>query len=138
MRLSTKSRYGVRILAQIAIESRNGNKTPSGKIIAAKQNITEGYLEQIMIPFKHAGFVGTVRGCNGGYKLLKSEERISVLDIIELFEGRVRLASCHKQCARDGNVKNCPTFEVWSRLEKLFREEAASITIREIVDNHLA
>ena len=86
MKLSTKTRYGLRILLQIAADTENNKKgSVKGKSIAQMQNVSEAYLEQIMIPFKTAGFVKTVRGCNGGYALNRPAESITVLDIIELF-----------------------------------------------------
>ena len=77
MRLSTKSRYGLRILIQIAIDNLNGKKLAQGRVIAKKQDITDAYLEQIMIPLKRGGVVGTVRGCNGGYELRKECQDIT-------------------------------------------------------------
>ena len=68
MKLSTKSRYGLRVLLQIAMDSEK-SKVVSGREISRKQEISEPYLEQIMIPLKNAGIVSTVRGCRGGYRL---------------------------------------------------------------------
>ena len=68
MKLSTRSRYGLRILMQIAIENSYG-RLAQGKVISEKQEISEPYLEQIMITLRSSGLVRTVRGCNGGYQL---------------------------------------------------------------------
>jgi len=136
MKLSTKTRYGLRILIQIALEKMNGKRLAQGKFIAGKQDITEAYLEQIMIPLKHGGIVGTVRGCNGGYELRKPPEEITVLEIIELFDGEINFADCQKgaeQCRRSGR---CFTRGVWSRLAEKFREEAAAITVASIIEDY--
>jgi Rrf2 family protein len=138
MRLSTKPRYGIRILAEIALSARKGEQTSSGKQIAEKQKITEGYLEQLMIPLKRAGLIGTLRGCAGGYKLLKNENEITVLEIIELFEGEVTLAKCSKQCMESEWTLKCPTKKIWKRLADSFRREAGKITLEEIVDDYEA
>ncbi|MCK5843858.1 MAG: Rrf2 family transcriptional regulator [Victivallales bacterium] len=136
MKLSTKPRYGLRILAEIALAGREGGKTASGKSIAENQNISEGYLEQLMIPLKRAGVVGTVRGCAGGYKLLRNEKKITVIEIIEIFEGEVTLTQCSKQCEESEWILKCPTKKVWSRLASSFKREAAKITLKEIVEDY--
>ncbi len=136
MKLSTKSRYGLRILIQIALDNLNGKRLSQGKNISEKQRVTEAYLEQIMIPLKRGGIVGTVRGCNGGYELRKPPAEITVLEVIELFEGTINLADCSsgkKPCER---ADNCPTISIWKDLEKTFREKADSITLEYILENY--
>ena len=133
MKLSTKSRYGLRILLQIALDSKDG-KPSQGKTISAKQEISEPYLEQIMIPLKTAGFIRTIRGCNGGYLLNRKPEEISVLNIIELFEGEFTLVECvsdKKSCSR---IKNCYTSGVWKKLSNSLRGTADKITLASIID----
>ena len=136
MKLSTKPRYGIRILTEIALAARKGEESVSGKYIAKSQHIAEGYLEQIMIPLKRAGLVGTIRGCNGGYTLRKKEKEISVLNVIELFEGHVNLSNCSQKCEKSEWNSKCPTKEIWSRLASSFRKEADAIKLKEIVDDY--
>jgi Rrf2 family protein len=136
MKLSTKSRYGLRILVHIAIDNLNGKKLSQGRIIASKQNITDAYLEQIMIPLKRGGVVGTIRGCNGGYELRKSLEDITVLEIIELFEGTINLADCAKGNVKCKRVEKCSTTNVWLDLSHIFREAARKITLESIVEDY--
>ncbi len=133
MKLSTKPRYGLRILIQIALDNKDG-KAAQGKSIAKKQEISEPYLEQIMIPLKNSGLVRTTRGCNGGYFLNKQPEEITVLDIIELFEGEFNLVDCvtdPKACSRR---KNCYTINVWRKLASSFKGTAEKITLASILD----
>lgn len=136
MRLSTKSRYGLRILVQISLDNLNGKKLSQGRVIAEKQNITDAYLEQIMIPLKRGGVIGTVRGCNGGYELRKSSEDITVLEVIELFEGTINLADCSKGNVKCNQSDKCSTTHVWHRLSDLIREEAGQITLASIVEDY--
>lgn len=136
MKLSTKSRYGLRILVQIAIDNMNGQKLSQGRIIAEKQDITDAYLEQIMIPLKRGEVVGTVRGCNGGYELRKPLADITVLEIIELFEGVVNLADCTKGNTKCKRIEKCSTSHVWEHLSKIIREESAKITLESIVEDY--
>lgn len=136
MKLSTKTRYGLRILLQIALENMEGNRLARGRTIAAKQGLTEPYLEQIMIPLKQAGFVGTVRGCNGGYELRRPASEITVLDLIELFDGVVDFAGCVKGEVKCGRIGDCPTRGVWDRLASRLREDASRITLDSIVEDY--
>lgn len=133
MRLSTRSRYGMRILIQIAMDCRDMDCV-RGRLVAERQGISEAYLEQILIPLKTAGYVRTVRGRNGGYALNTSPEDITVLDIIELFEGRIELADCCKEDTECERADYCPTMEVWRHLADVFRKEAGKIHLSELVD----
>ena len=137
MRLSTRSRYGMRILLQIALDNREG-KLSRGKNISKKQDISEPYVEQIMIPLKSAGVVRTVRGCNGGYHLNREPKDISVLEIIELFEGKLLLVDCSgtgtkESCTR---IKFCPTRTVWEKLSAVLSQAASGITLEDIIRDH--
>ena len=135
MKLSTRTRYGVRILVQIALENMDGGKLARGRTIAEKQGITEPYLEQIMIPLKRAGIVGTIRGCNGGYELRKDPSEITILELIELFDGKIELADCLKDGVRCDRGEGCPTRDVWLRLARVFREEAGAVTLKSILED---
>lgn len=132
MRLSTRTRYGMRILVQIASDCR-GQECVRGHVVAEKQGISDAYLEQILIPLKTAGFVRTVRGRNGGYALNTDPESITVLDIIEMFEGRIKLADCQPEGKGCERVAYCPMSDVWQRLAEGVRTEAAKITLAELM-----
>ena len=135
MRLSTKSRYGLRILMQIAIDNHEGNAA-QGKSISKKQEISEPYLEQIMIPLKNTGLVRTTRGCNGGYFLNKAPKDITILDVIELFEGKLNLVDCvakRENCEREGQ---CVTREVWMALTDAMRDTLRNFTVAQLCDLH--
>ena len=136
MKLSSKARYALRILLQIAYENLNGNHLASGKLIASKQEITEPYLEQIMIYLKKGDLIETVRGCNGGYKLKKDPEHITVLEIIELFDGTLKLADCgatEKECLKSNK---CIAEKVWKELSHVLRVAAENITLDSILDDY--
>ncbi len=133
MKLTTKTRYSLRILVQLA--SRFNKAPVKGKDISAKQNISEPYLEQIMITLKSVGLVRTVRGCNGGYVLNRSPEEISVLDIIEIFEGKIELSDCLESSSNCEMFPRCPTKYIWKHLSDTLKNEAKQITLQIIVDN---
>ena len=124
MKLSTKPRYGLRILAQIAADG--GDKKPvCGKEVASKQNISIAYIEQILIPMRNAGLVRTVRGRNGGYMLDRPAADITLLEIIELFEGRLELVA-----ERDKSSAS----HIWKRLTESLRIEASAITVADLAE----
>ncbi len=137
MKLTTKSRYSLRILIQLAEYTYNKPTALRGKDISAAQDISEAYLEQIMIPLKTAGLVKTIRGCNGGYRLSKAPQEVTVLDILELFEGEIKFADCFEndnsqQCKR---LLRCPTSKVWQHLSDTLRNEAKGITLASIIED---
>ncbi len=128
MKLSTKPRYGLRILAQITADG--GDRIPiSGKAVARKQGISVAYIEQILIPMRNAGLVRTVRGPKGGYLLDRPASSITLLEIIELFDGPLELVEERETtCASD----------LWNRLSQVLRDEAQSITVSDLADLFVA
>jgi Rrf2 family cysteine metabolism transcriptional repressor len=124
MKLSTKPRYGLRILAQIAADG--GDKIPvSGKEVARKQGISIAYIEQILIPMRNAGLLRTVRGRNGGYILDRPAKEISLLEIIELFEGRLELVAERKETVAS---------DIWNRLTESIRKETGKISVQDLAE----
>ncbi len=132
IRLSTKSRYGLRILLQIAQDNREGHLA-SGRVIAERQEITEPYMEQIMIPLKAGGLVKTRRGCRGGYELARPPEAITVLEVVELFEGRLDLVNCDDPGGPCPRRPQCPTYPVWKTLSDASRRVAAGISVASLL-----
>ena len=132
LNLSTKSRYGLRILLQLA-QNRDSGRSCKVRELAEQQSISDAYVEQIMIALKDSGLVLSARGRNGGYLLGRIPADITVLDVIELFEGRIELVNCtgpERRCAR---LADCRTSAVWQRLSETFRREAAAITLADIL-----
>lgn len=132
IKLSTRSRYGLRILLHIAQDSRQG-RLSSGRGIAEAQELTGPYLEQIMITLKAEGLVKARRGCRGGYELSCQPEQISVLNIIEIFEGKVQLVNCDNQKKLCHRREHCPTYPVWKKLSDGLRESAQAITLASLM-----
>lgn len=115
MRLSTKGRYGLRAMIDLAVYQ--GEEPVSLQSIAERQSISEGYLEQIMAKLKKAGLVTSIRGVNGGYFLGKEARDISVGDILRALEGDLRAVTCKAQekegCA---NSDFCVSRYVWKKI----------------------
>ena len=91
MWISTKAQYGLRALVEIA--AANG-EAMALKHVAEKQDISQHYLEQIAANLRRAGFIRSVRGAFGGYKLSRAPEDISALQVVEALEGSLAPVSC--------------------------------------------
>ncbi len=135
MNLSSKSRYGVRILVQLGMNYDKGISI-KGKSLAESQDITEPYIEQIMISLKRAGMVRAERGCTGGYLLSRPPETITLLEVIELFEGKLELVRCGKSGEKCARFDVCETTRTWKRLSDIYRREASKVTLASILDEN--
>src|SRR5271157_4420814 len=111
MKLSTRSRYGVRLVLDLALHADKGPVQLGS--VAQRQGIGIKYLEQIIIPLKKADYVTSVRGPKGGYMLAKPHEEITVGEVVELLEGGLKLTSCTQypeECVRSDQ---CVTRILW-------------------------
>lgn len=133
MKVSTKGRYALRLMIDIAV---NSNDRPvSIKEIARRQGISEKYLEQIISILNSAGFVRSVRGAQGGYILRKEPREYTIGMILRLTEGSLAPVACIEdnvvQCDR---VENCATIEVWRRLNDAINGVVDNITLADLVE----
>lgn len=133
MKLSTKGRYGLRALLDMAIYQNNGPVTLNN--IAERQGISEGYLEQLMMPLKRAGIVRSVRGAQGGYLLSKDPKDVTVGEIIRVLEGPIAPVACVNEdfpevCERSGS---CVTRLVWEKVRDSISEVLDSFTLEGLV-----
>lgn len=132
MKISTKGRYAIRLMIDIAEHSSNGNV--SIKEVANRQNISLKYLEQIVNMLSKAGFLRSQRGLQGGYKLARSPKDYTVGDILRITEGKMAPVSCLEdevnQCPR---VSTCSTVRFWSGLYKVINDYLDSTTIADLV-----
>lgn len=136
MRITSKTQYGLRILLHVARESQYG-RLASGRDIAAQQEINEPYLEQIMVSLKKAGLVSTVRGRNGGYQLAADAGQVTLLSIIEAFEGDLDLAASGDGAPKTGESVEARAGDcIWSDLTMRLREHAGGITLSQIRDEY--
>ena len=135
MKLSTKGRYGLRAFIDLAIY---GEKEPvSLTNIAVRQEISLNYLEQLMAKLKKAGLVESARGVNGGYRLAKPAEEISVGDVLRALEGDLTPVECaaiasgkESHCTGSGS---CVSKIVWKRINDSINHTVDSIFIGELV-----
>ena len=92
MKLSTKGRYGVKAMFELALN--HGLDPLSIKTIAERQNISEYYLEQLFSGLRKAGLVKSIRGAQGGYILARDPKDISASDILNVLEGPIEISEC--------------------------------------------
>lgn len=134
MKLSTKGRYGLRALLDLALHSES--EAVSIASIAARQNISESYLEQLIAKLKKAGLVSSVRGAGGGYVLAKSPEEISVGDILRALEGNLDPVQCPGLSEENGCSGSdiCVTKYVWKRINDSINQTVDEIKLSQLVE----
>lgn len=137
MKISTKGRYALRMMLDLA--EHQGDGFIALKDIAERQDISKKYLEQIIPVLNHGGILLTNRGYQGGYRLARTPDQYTVGEILRLTEGSLSPVACLEQqpnqCARCGE---CPTLPVWQGLEKIVNEYLDSITLQDIFDQQKA
>ena len=134
MKLSTKGRYGLRALIDLAVYS--GDETVSIASIASRQNISESYLEQLIAKLRKAGLVTSVRGAGGGYKLAKPAEEISVGDILRALEGSLDPVECPglKEESACDSSDFCVTKYVWQKINDSINQTVDGISLSRLVE----
>lgn len=134
MKLSTKGRYGLRALIDLALFSEDENVSIAS--ISARQNISESYLEQLIAKLRKAGLVVSVRGAGGGYKLAKAAEEISVGDILRALEGNLDLVDCPglKEESGCGGSEFCVTKYVWQRINDSINRTVDEIKLSQLIE----
>ena len=136
MKISTKGRYGLRTLMDIAVHQAQGPVNLND--IAERQGISAKYLWQIVNLLKTAGFVRGTRGPKGGYVLIRDPAEITLLDVIQILEGPVALVECVDDpdfCLR---TETCVAHSVWSEVSQAIRSALQKITLAEILRRHAA
>lgn len=133
MKISTKGRYALRLMLQLALD--NTGEYITIKSIAAKQNISDKYLEQIISLLNRAGYVKSVRGAQGGYKLTKDPSEYTVGMILRLTEGSLAPVDCLEVNTNDcSRSDSCVTREVWNELYDAIKAVVDRITLKDLVE----
>ena len=130
MRLTTKSRYGTRLILDLALHAQTDPVRLSE--ISKRQGISLKYLEKLIRMLKKAGFVNSMRGPYGGYMLAKPTEGISVGDIVRVLEGTDAITDCTESddtCGMCTRAGKCLTQYIWSETSKAMFEKLDSFKI---------
>ena len=133
MKLSTKGRYGVKAMVDLAINY--GSEPVSIKTISKRQNISEYYLEQLFSPLRKANLITSIRGAQGGYVLSKKPEDITIADIMNVVEGPIEISDCVDNTKCD-NVECCATRLLWTKIKTSIDEVMSSVTLQDIVNDY--
>lgn len=133
MKISTRGRYAVRVMLDLALN--NNGECIKVKEIAARQGISEKYLEQIIAVLNKAGYVNSVRGAQGGYRLTQTPEEYTVGMILRLTEGSLAPVACLEDGAEAcGRCDTCETLEVWKELYGAVNQLVDGVTIADLVE----
>ena len=132
MKLSTRTRYGIRAILELA--GNHGKGPLQIKIIAQHQAISVKYLEQLMAILKSAELVRSVRGARGGYILARPPAQIRISDVFNCMEGPVATVECVESKSYCARVADCAARQVWVQLQEAIENILQSITLRDLLD----
>ncbi len=133
MKISTKGRYAARVMFDLALN--NTGECIKVKDIAARQGISEKYLEQIISVLNKAGYVKSVRGAQGGYRLARAPEEYTIGMILRLTEGSMAPVACLEEGAEDcERCDTCETLEVWKEIYEAVTQVIDNVTIADLVE----
>ena len=135
MKISTKGRYGLRAMYDLAYH--HSDAPIPLKTIAQRQDISEQYLEQLMLSLRKAGLIIGIRGALGGYTLAKAPTDITVGDVLRALEGPIGLVDC----ALEANATSCKrsdvciTRPVWEKIRDSVIQTVDSMTLQDLCEN---
>ena len=131
MRISTRGRYGTRLMVDLAQHFTDG-PIPLGEI-SKRQELSAKYLEQLIILLKGAGLIRSARGRRGGYMLARKPENITVGEIVETLEGRLAVVDCVTEPGLCYRSSQCPTRDIWVRVTDVLKNQLFSLTLQDIL-----
>lgn len=136
MKISTKGRYALRLMLDIALNQKDDEPVRI-KDIAGRQNLSSKYLEQIISALHKAGFVRSIRGPQGGYLLTRTPSQYTVGMILRLTEGSLSPVSCldgeENTCTR---LDECATILLWQKLNDAINGVVDTVTLQDLVEWH--
>ena len=137
MKLSSRARYGLRALIDLAVHSDRESVSISS--IAARQGLSEAYLEQLMAKLKKAGLVLSTRGAQGGYKLEKTADQISVGDVLRALEGNLDAVQC-AGLSEEGcqGAQLCVSKYVWQKINESIARTVDEMKLNTLVEESRA
>jgi Rrf2 family protein len=132
MRISTRGRYGVRLMLELAAHYGEGSVLL--KDIAQHQNISEKYLWQLINPLKSVGLVNSIRGSKGGYVLAKPPSAITMKDIMGVLEGSLCLVDCVDNPTVCDRSESCVSRDLWGEASQIFAKKLESVTLADMLE----
>lgn len=134
MKLSTKGRYGLRALLDLAINSFGDHVSLYS--IAERQNISENYLEQVFSILRKAGLVKSVKGAQGGYILAAEPSKTTVGTILRALEGDLSVADEDVVGSSENMILNCIKINVWEKMNESLNQVVDSLTLEDLVNKY--
>lgn len=135
MKISTKGRYGLRAMVDIAVNSM-GDFIPL-KLIAERQNISENYLEQVFSILRKSDLVKSVRGSQGGYSLSRDASKITVGEVLRALEGELSITGDDPESMQGGKtIEACINTTVWKNVNQSINNVVDSITLENLVEDY--
>jgi len=132
MKLSTRTRYGIRALLELA--ENTGDSPLQIKVIGKKQDISIKYLEQLMSSLKGGGFVRSLCGSKGGYLLAKEAKDIKLIDVFNCLEGPFVTVECLADKSLCSRTSDCVTRKVWFKVQRAVNEVLESMSLQDLVE----
>jgi Rrf2 family protein len=131
MKLSTRSRYGTRLMVDLAEHYDEG--PIQIRDIAKRQDISAKYLEQLIIPLKKTQHIRSIRGPKGGHMLARSPQEITVGEIVKVLEGDISLVHCVENPDSCNRIDICPTRDIWKNATEAMFNELNAVTLSELI-----
>ena len=131
MKISTKGRYALRLMLDLAIHQTG--EPISLKAVAARQDISDKYLEQIVTQLSRAGMVRSIRGAGGGYMLSRPPEEYTVGDVLRLMEGELAPVPCAADDCACARSECCVTMEVWQQIYQAVNQVVDNLTLADLL-----
>lgn len=135
MRLSTRGRYGTRLMVDLAQHYADG-PVPLAEI-AKRQDLSAKYLEQLIILLKGTGLIRSTRGRRGGYMLARRPEKINLGEIIETLEGRLAIVDCVTEPELCDRSPDCPTRGIWVGMTDMLKKQLFSLSLQDVVQKNV-
>ena len=132
MRLLTRSRYAVRAILDLAMNQ--DDKPVFIRQIAEREGLSERYLENLFLQLKRAGILESSKGRGGGFRLAKPPEEITILEIVEVVEGKISLVACVEDESVCENVDICAPHDLWKELAENIRDFLRNYTLKDLIE----
>jgi Rrf2 family cysteine metabolism transcriptional repressor len=136
LKLSTKARYALRAMMELAIQEGRG--PVQLREVARAQRLSPKYLEQLAIPLRHAGLLHTERGPSGGYELARPAVSISALEVVQAVEGPLQLLDCIGRASACDRSGTCAAQELWREVGGAISKVLSGTTLAQLRDSQLA
>lgn len=134
IKVSTKGRYGTRLMLNLARHYNSGIRAVILKDVAEEEDISIRYLEQIIIPLKIYKLVKSIRGAGGGYTLARKPSEITICEILEALEGTCALVDCVEDKDYCDRLPTCAAYEIWHEASEILKSYFQKVTLQYVLD----